>query len=89
MSVHPDLEWARDQASRFRVRKSDRGFNVWVFHDWERPAPGWRIIVADVKSEVDGWLHVLAHLGLIKDKPPLPLPPRQVIVRPADEEESW
>lgn len=87
--THPDFEAARRAASAYRVLPSERGFHVWRFFDWSGPYGGWRIVVEDVRDEVDGWLHVLARLGLIKDKPPLPLPPRQVIVRPADEEESW
>lgn len=88
MRVHPDLEWARDQASRFLIRRSERGFHVWVFRPWDRPSPGWRILVPDVKSKVDGWLHVLAYLHLMKDDPPAPHPPAPRKARPV-EDECW
>lgn len=86
MRVHPDLEWARDQASRFRVLPSERGFNVWVFRAWDRPFPGWRIVVADVKTARDGWAHVRKRMGLTEAIPPEPLPPAPPRPRPVEDD---
>jgi hypothetical protein len=70
----------------FRVLPSERGWHVWHFWRWDHPNGGWWIVVPYVKTEVDGWMHVLSRLGLTKDKPPAPLPPR---AKPAVVEEEW
>jgi hypothetical protein len=75
LTVHPLLEQARDSASRYAVLRSERGWNLWRFADWNQPFSGWRIAVADLKSREDGWITVLNRLGLIREDPPIPLPP--------------
>lgn len=85
MQTHPTLDRARLIAGAYRVRPSSRGFYVWRFREWTLNPGGWRILV-ETRTETDAWLHVLSHLGLMHDKPPAPLPPAPIKIRPAEEE---
>ena len=85
MCIHPDLDRARLTAATYRVRPSERGFNVWRFRDWSLNPGGWCIVV-ETKTREDGWLHVLHRLGLMSDKPPAPLPPAPAKVTVTDAE---
>jgi hypothetical protein len=85
VAQHPAIEDARRLASVYRVLPAQRGFNVWRFFAWDREPCGWRVIVANVPTRADGWIHVLKRMGLTTETPAQPLPAPHPIVVWGDE----
>jgi hypothetical protein len=47
----------------YRIKRGERGFNVWKFRDWSLDLPGWRILAADLTPEA-AEQDVLRRMGL-------------------------
>lgn len=88
--AHPAIECARLTASAYRVCRSQRGWNLWRFYEWNQEPCGWRVVVADLKTREDATLHLLKRLGLTDEPAPQPLlPAPQPIVTWGDEMGEW
>lgn len=86
MCAFDTLDAARRNASRYRIRKSERGYHLWRFYGWQSDTCGWRVIVADLKTREDAALCIARRLGLTDKPAPEPHEPIMATVSWGDAE---